>query len=88
MAKILTEMQCHRVKALNRQFNTYAERGWMCEGSDRYGLCNAIFNNDTDEIFWADYNGNILEGEIKSESLADIREMARIQGNIAKVCRQ
>ena len=87
MATILTEMQSQRVKALNKQFSNYAERGWMCEGSDKFGLCNAIFNNDTDEIFWADYNGNILDSELKATSIDVAKDMAVIQGMIRKICK-
>ena len=87
MARILSETQCQRIKVLNRKFNSFADKGWMCEGSDRNGIvCNAIFNNDTDEIFWADYNGNILDSVVKETSLDDMKSMAAIQAQIRKVC--
>ena len=87
MAKILTEMQCQRIKELNRQFRVYAERGWMCEGSDAFGLCNMIFNNETNEAFWADYNGNILDSDCMYDTpIEDPKRMAKIQGDISKVC--
>lgn len=88
MANILSESQCQKIKALNRKFEPYAEKGWMCEGSDKYGLCNCIFNNDTDEVFWASYSGIILdEYNVKDTSLRDMTEMAKIQGDISKACR-
>lgn len=86
MASILSEAQCKRIRQLNKEFEPYAEQGWMCEGSDSYGPCNCIFNNDTDEVFWADYHGNILEAEcLDTTSEEDMENMARIQGAIRKV---
>lgn len=85
-ATILSDEQCRKIKKLNKEFEPFAKKGWMCEGSDVYGLCNCIFNNDTDEIFWATYNGTILEDRyIKETSMDDIEEMARIQGAIRKI---
>lgn len=86
MGRILNDAQCRRIKALNSKFEPYAEKGWMCEGSDAYGLCNCIFNNETNEAFWADYNGNILESDcLESTAIEYLKEMARIQGDIRKV---
>ena len=85
MANILSEKQCKRIKQLNKEFEPYADKGWMCEGSDKFGPCNCIFNNDTDEILWADFNGNVIEAHISLASAKDAREMARIQGAIRKV---
>ena len=87
MGTILSDAQCKRIKALNKEFEYYAKRGWMCEGSDKYGPCNCIFNNDTDDIFWADYDGNILEVKypISGGPKAFLEAMAKIQGDIRKI---
>jgi hypothetical protein len=85
MGSILSEVQCQQIKRLNKRFEPYAKKGWMCEGSDKFGLCNCIFNNDTDEILWADYNGHILEAHISLATAKDARQMAIIQGAIRKV---
>ena len=86
MAKILSDEQCQRIKALNKEFNKYAERGWMCEGGVRNAqVCNVLFNNDTDEIVWASYCGCLIEYDLKGTSLDDVREMVRIQGEISMI---
>ena len=86
MGSILSEAQSQRIRQLNKDFNRYAKRGWMCEGSDKFGPCNCIFNNDTDEVFWADYNGNILDMEyVTNEPIMNCKAMAVIQGKIRKV---
>ena len=85
-ATILDPLQCERLKVYRRRFNKYEKRGWMCEGSDLYGECNVIYNLSTDEIFWADYNGNILDDkDVKSTPRKDIEDMAKIQGLIRTV---
>ena len=88
MAKILNERQCREITRLNKEFFPFARKGWMCEGSE-YGdiLCNIIFNNDTDEYFKSDYNGNILVDELTVTSTDEAKQMAIIQGRIAKVAR-
>jgi hypothetical protein len=86
MGKIVTEEECKKIKALNKQFEPFADKGWMCEGGERNGVvCNAIFNNDTDEIFWADYNGNIIDAFVEKESAENLKAMAKIQGDIRKI---
>ncbi len=90
MARILTPAECEKVKVIRKQFEPYAEKGWMCEGSEydsgrRIIICNCIFNNQTDEYFLADYRGNILSKDLKRTSIEDAREMARIQGEIMNV---
>ena len=87
MAVILNEMQAEQIKALNRQFKPYAEKGWMCEGSDAVeGAVVSIFNNDTDELFFASARGEVLEHSlIKDTPFTDLIDMARIQGRIATI---
>lgn len=64
------------------------KKGWMCEGSeDSNGKpCNAIFNNNTEEFFLADYHGNILYANTNTEPIENIKTMAKIQGDIRLVC--
>lgn len=77
-----------KIKELRGKFKTFAKRGWMCEGSDVFGFeHNVFFNNDTDEMFYADYDGNILDSNVKSESLDNIKLMAKIEGEIMKIAR-
>lgn len=86
MANILNGSQCARIDVQRRKFKPYAKKGWMCEGSDVFGPCNAIFNNETNEVFWADYNGNILDSDcLKETPIEDIKTMAIIQGAISKI---
>lgn len=86
MAKILTDAECSVIKTLQRKFSKYAKKGWMCEGGERKGrVCNSIFNNDTDEVFWADYNGNIIDMIVTDTPLEELKAMAKIQGDIRKI---
>ncbi|MCR5669653.1 MAG: hypothetical protein K6G10_01490 [Butyrivibrio sp.] len=85
MAKMLTADQGSRIKALIREFAPYADKGWLCESSDAYGPCNVFFNNDTDEMFWSDCDGNILDGDVQTLSPYKMGAMARIQGMISKI---
>lgn len=86
---ILNDAQVTQVRALQRQFKPFANKGWMCEGSE-YGNtpCNAIFNNTSDEFFLAAYDGTILSSRVTSEPIENIRRMADIQGKIRLVCQQ
>lgn len=85
MGKILSSDQCKQIRALKTVFEPFAAKGWMCEGSDAYGLGNVIFNNDTEEAFWADYNGNILHADVTQISEEDMKTMAFIHGKIRKI---
>lgn len=89
MARILSDSQCNTIKRLNKMFEPYAKKGWMCEGTDLYGADNVIFNNDTEEIFYADRNGDILvKNCLPTTPYQELKEMAQIQGVIRKVCEQ
>ena len=86
MGIMLSEDQCMRIKQQKKKFISYAEKGWMCEGSDAFGPCNMIFNNETNEVFWADYNGNILDSDCLDDTpVEELRIMARIQGKMRKI---
>ena len=91
MAKILDTETCKQIRALQKEFEPYAEQGWMCEGTeyesgDRYLPGNIIFNNDLDASFVADYNGKIISSvNCHNASMEDMAAMAQIQGNIAKL---
>ncbi len=86
MARILSFEQSKMISQLNREF-TLKYEGWMCEGSDCPDgtLCNVIYNNDTNEWFKADYDGNILDCDIHTVSMADMKDMARLRGKISKI---
>lgn len=87
MASILSDGQVELIKLQNRKFRTYAKSGWYCEGSEYNGtICNMIYNNDTDEWFYSDYDGNILDSSnVKTTSIEDMKIMADIQGRIRKI---
>lgn len=84
---ILTPIQCEKIRALNRKFMPYAEKGWCCEGTDDASgnLYNLIYNNDTEEWLKATYSGHIVESEIYKTPEHEIIEMAKIQGEIRKI---
>lgn len=83
---ILPSNQCEKIKALNRKFTPYAQKGWYCEGTDdaNGNLYNLIFNNDTEEWFKATYSGIVVESEIHGTPIHEIMQMAKIQGDIRK----
>lgn len=91
MATILSEEACGAIKKIRKDFDKYADKGWMCEGGEHqrgngsWFPCNVIFNNDTDEFFRADYDGNILYNGLVSTPLEEAKDMAKIQGEIRKV---
>lgn len=61
MGKILSKTASGKITVLNKKFQKFADKGWMCEGGEYNGVpCNHLFNNDTEEFIRADYNGNIL----------------------------
>ena len=75
-----------RVKELKAQFEPFAEKGWMCEGTDDAdgNLYNVIFNNETDESITADHFGKIISSSLKVTSFKDAQKMAHIKGDIRK----
>ena len=87
MASILSDGQIELIKLQNRKFRKYANAGWYCEGSECNGIvCNLLYNNDTDEWFYSDYNGNILDSSnVKVTNIEDVKKMATIQGRIRKI---
>lgn len=86
MARILDDAQCKQIRKLNKLFEPFADKGWMCEGGERNGtICNVIFNNDTDDIFWADYRGNIIDAFVEKVDIEELKSMAKIQADIRKI---
>ncbi len=82
MAKILSKEVCDKIKKIRKEFEPYAEKGWMCEGGETSSgePCNAIFNNDTDGFVLADYNGGIIQ--CQNCDMEDAVKMADIQARI------
>ncbi len=85
-AIILGDEVTLRIKELNAAFKPFAEKGWMCEGSDDADGClySVLFNNDTDEWFRVDERGNIVAEDLSTTSMSDAKSMAVIQTNIRK----
>ena len=89
MAKILTKTASDKITELNKKFQKFADKGWMCEGGEYNGSpCNHLFNNDTEEFIRADYDGNILIAVTIRTSVKDAKEMAQIQAEISKTDRE
>lgn len=85
MGKILSNTAVAKIKKLNKQFEKFAKKGWMCEGEEYEGKpCNSIFNNDTEEFIKAGYNGEILLTVLSHTPVKDAKEMAQIQGEISR----
>lgn len=86
MGKILSNAAVDKIKKLNKQFEKFAKKGWMCEGGVHGNKpCNNIFNNDTEEFIKAGYNGEILLTVLSHTTVKDAKEMAQIQGEIARI---
>ena len=82
MATILTKEQSDEVKNIRQLERKLNIDGWMCEGADDNLL--VFFNNEKDELFYADYFGNI-----KSRSCdvpLDVKKYAELEGKIARIC--
>lgn len=89
MGKILSKTTSDKITALNKKFQKFADKGWMCEGGEYNGIpCNHLFNNDTEEFVKSDYDGNILIAVTIRTSVKDTREMAQIQAEISKTVRK
>ena len=86
MGKILSNAAVDKIKKLNKQFEKFAKKGWMCEGGEYEDkLCNNIFNNDTEEFIKAGYDGEILLTVLSHTPVKDAKEMAQIQGEISRI---
>lgn len=90
MGKILSKDACDKIKALNKKFAKYADKGWMCEGGEyeengKIIPCNNIFNNDTDEFIRGSYDGQIITYVASSVGLEGAKEMAQIQGEVRRI---
>lgn len=89
MAKIVQKAASDEITELNKKFQKFADRGWMCEGGEYNGFpCHHLFNNDTEEFIRADYDGNILIAVTIRTSVKDASEMAQIQAKISKIARE
>lgn len=89
MGKILSKATSDKITALNKKFQKFADKGWMCESGEYEGSpCNHLFNNDTEEFVKSDYDGNILIAVTIRTSVKDAREMAQIQAEISKTARE
>lgn len=87
MGRILNAAQCEQIKKLRVELESYADKGWMAEGSDAIdGAVGIYFNNDTDESFFYDYKGNVLAPNLNVTSLNDAKKIADIEAAITRVC--
>lgn len=84
MAKILSKAETDQIKAIRAEMRKLDTDGWLSEGYE--GYANIFFNNDKDLSFIADYNGHILSCEDDSFLTSDIMELARLTGQISKIC--
>lgn len=85
MGKILSEAAVKKVNHLNKQFEPFAKKGWMCEGTEYEGKpCNGIFNNDTDEFIFGSFDGEILLTTLSHTTVAEAKKMAQLQGAISR----
>ena len=88
MATILSKEQCDRISSIRSKIRQLSCDDWMCEGSDLPGYCcNALFNNELDQFFLADYRGNIIEARDVTITPV-LRELARLYGEIRLICNE
>lgn len=82
MASMLTKEQTDKVKRIKQLERNLNIDGWMCEGADDDLLI--FFNNEKDELFYADYFGNI---KIRSCDVPpDVKKYAELEGEIMRIC--
>lgn len=90
MGTILSREQSDYIKEIRADIRKLDIDGWMCEGTEweaggSYKPCHIFFNNDKDISFIADYNGNILSDRTDGGITEDLREYARLEGEIRQV---
>lgn len=90
MGTILAKEQSDYIKKIRADIRKLDIDGWMCESTEweaggRYKPCHIFFNNDKDISFIADYNGNVLSDRTDGGITEDLKEYARLEGEIRQV---
>ena len=93
MGTILSREQSNYIKKIRADIRKLDIEGWMCEGTEweaggSYKPCHIFFNNDKDISFIADYNGNILSDRTDGGITEDLKEYARLEGEIRQVAEE
>lgn len=60
MLKLLTKEQSDRIKELKKQFQPYADEGWIVESPDYNFLCFFKSGDDDEHFVSCDYSGRLI----------------------------